>query len=418
MFSSTQFPRLRFSQILSLIAASASVCYGVSPAAPPPKDSKLEKARIERNYGNLPLSFEANRGQSAPEVKFLSRGSGYSLFLTDTAAILSLAKSGSTRTPSPTAPHASAPKTQPTREADRKIDFIRMELSGASRDAYAAGTDQLSGTANYFLGNDPAQWRTGAPTYAKVRYTGVYPGVDLIYYGNHHQLEYDFVVAPNADPNAIRLHFAGAKKLTLDPNGNLAIAAADGEIALRKPEIYQQANSVRRPVEGRFTLFSDNSVGFTLGVYDHAKPLVIDPVLEYSTLLGGTDGGEAITVDAQVNAYLTGWVSFVNNNGQSTANFPVTKGAFQTTPNDTQIAFVTKFNPTGTALVYSSFLGGTTGSGDIGWGIAVDSEGDAYVTGQTGDTNFPVTKGAFQTKLRGEWNGFVTKVNPTGTALL
>jgi hypothetical protein len=386
---------------------------------------------VEENYGKLPLSFEANQGQSDPQVKFQSRGSGYSLFLTDSSAVLALTKQDAANAKSGGSvvkglKVASVPQTG-------KTDVVRMKLAGASRNMHVTGVDPLPGKANYFIGNDPAKWQSGVPTYAKVQYTGVYPGIDLVYYGNQRQLEYDFVIAPGANPKPIRLQFAGAKKLKLTTDGDLTVAATNGEIAFHKPVIYQLKNGKRQPIEGQFSLLAKNTVSFTLGQYDHTEPLVIDPVLVYATYFAEFTtlySGGAIAVDSVGNVYVT---------GSATAGYlPVTTGAFQAlskgecssqtncTGDYAPNAFVTKLNPTGTALVYSTYLGGSLG--DYGEGIAVDSAGNAYVTGTANSTNFPVTAAAFQTvnkigplditNVPPGPNAFVTKLNPTGTALI
>ena len=357
---------------------------GNLPAAPPPKT-------ISHNYGKLPISFEANRGQTDKNVKFIARGRGYGLFLTDQEAVLTLHGLNST------------------------TDVVRMQLSGSNPDTHSEGVDPLPGTANYFSGNDPSKWQTSIPTYSKAQFSGVYPGVDLVYYGNQSQLEFDFVVAPNADPRSIRLHFAEATKLKLSADGDLAVSAKSSEIAFHKPVIYQDINGRRQPIQGRFTAQAKNSVGFSLGRYNHSEPLIIDPVLVYSTYLGGSkaDYANAIALDGSGNAYVTGLAV--------STDFPVTTGAFDTTsPAKTGgTAFVTKLNSTGTALLYSTYLGGTSGH-DLSYAIAVDAAGDAYVTGPTESTDFPVTKGALQTTspAGSTVSAFVSKLNPTGSALL
>ena len=258
-----------------------------------------------------------------------------------------------------------------------KTDVVRMQLRNANPAAQPEGVDPLPGTANYFTGKDPAQWHTNIPTYSKVRFSGVYPGVDLVYYGNQSQLEYDFVVAPNADANAIKLHFTGASKLALTRDGDLSVSASHGQIAFHKPVIYQEVGGQRQPVDGRFTLHADRSVGFSLGRYDRSQPLVIDPLLVYSTYLSGSysDGVNAIAVDSSGNVYVTG--------SAASRDFPVTPGAFQKenwyTETGFYNAFITKLNPTGTALLYSTYLGGY--GFDTPSSIAFDSQGNAYVTG-------------------------------------
>ena len=212
-----------------------------------------------------------------------------------------------------------------------KTDVVRMALAGASHGLQVSGAEQLLGRANYFIGNDPAKWHSGVPTYGKVRYSGVYPGVDLVYYGNQQQLEYDFVVAPGASPKPVRLRFAGAEKLQLNADGDLKVVARNGEIAFHKPVVYQIKEGRRQPVQGRFTVLAKNTVGFALGGYDQSRELVIDPTLAYSTYLGGTgqsygpfgagDKAHGIAVDASGHAYVAGLTYSID--------FPVTSGAFQ-----------------------------------------------------------------------------------------
>jgi len=411
-----QFPALRILQVAALIAASAPLAVAAGPAPQPPVNAAAAKALVAQNYGKIPLSFEANQGQADKTVKFVSRGSGYSLFLTDSSAVLALTKPD---TSNGKLGHTAGKSLKPaSAHPASKTDVVGMDLAGANRATHVSGMAQLPGTANYFIGNDPAQWHSGVPTFARVRYAGVYPGIDLVYYGNQRQLEYDFVVAPGASPKPIRLQFVGARKLDLTTDGDLTVSAANGQIAFHKPVIYQVKDGVRQPVDGQFAMLSANTVGFRLGRYDHAKPLVIDPVLSYSTYLGGSisDVAYGIAVDSSGNAYVVG--------DTLSTNFPVTSGAFQTM-NNTPAAgaefneFITKLNPTGTALVYSTYLGGS--AGDLSnTGIAVDSSGDAYVTGTAVSTDFPVTAGAYQTvdKAALVATAFVTKLNATGTALV
>ena len=406
MFVRFQLSHLR-SLLVAILIASVSGVTAASRAQTARDGSYVQtKARIAQSYGHLPLRFEANQGQADKSVKFLSRGRNYALYLTGRDAVLALHKKVSA--------------------LESKTDVVKMQLAGARANLNPVGAGLLAGTSNYFLGNDPSLWRTGVPTYSSVRYSAVYPGVDLVYYGNQQQLEYDFVVAPRADPNSIRLHFDGARTLKLDGDGNLVIVAEDGEIAFNKPVVYQlsadQAGGTasRTKVAGKFVLLADNSAGFALGKYDRSRALVIDPSLVYSTFLGGTnyDTMSAIAVDSSGAAYLTG------NTGS--ADYPVTPGVFQSTAASgfKTCAFVTKLNASGTAIVYSSFLCGSGGlsGGDVGTDIAVDSSGDAYIVGTAYSSNFPTTTGAFQTTNKAAaadgTNGFITKVNPTGTALI
>jgi len=431
------------------LAALASTALAAAPSQP-----ALSKAQIAQNYGKLPLSFEANRGQSNPKVKFLSRGNGYSFFLTNHSAVLSLVKAQSQpschpeRSEGPASPARLAPPTAPCSlglvtghdfnraEKAPKIngalapalaDTIEMQLANANPGSQIAGTDQLPGHANYFLGNDPAQWHTNVPTYAKIKYANVYDGVDLVYYGNQRQLEYDFVVHPNGATKSIRVRFAGAKKLTLHENGDLEVIARNGNIAFHKPVLYQETSGRRVSVKGGFTLLGGNEAGFAVGDYDRAKPLVIDPTLSYSTYLGGSNGasyGTAVAVDGSGDAYVTGVVY--------ATNFPATSGAYQPSSKksaSTFDAFVAEFNPTGTALLYATYLGGsgntsvagTLNHGDYPTGVRVDSDGAAYVSGIAYSTDFPVTSGAFQTTNKGGANGvsncFVSKISAAGSRL-
>jgi Chitobiase/beta-hexosaminidase C-terminal domain/Beta-propeller repeat len=419
---------------LGMFLTMSMVCRGQqSPTANKPAASEAIKNRATAvaNYGNLPLSFVANQGQTDPQVRFLSRGDGYSLFLTDSAAVLSLNKTNSRRETRKGA--AISGHERPA------TDVVRMELAGVNHGLHVAGDEKLPGIANYFIGSDPSKWHRNVPTYSKVRYGSVFPGIDLVYYGNQHQLEYDFIVAPGADTKPIRLHFAGAKRLRLESNGDLRVVARNGEIVFHKPIIYQTQNAQRLSVNGGFTLLAKNSVGFKLGKYDHNSPLVIDPTLSYSTYLGGSggnagnfdDNSHGIAVDASGSAYVVG--------GTWSTDFPITNGSYDT--NDpgnvysgftTSVGYVSKLNPTGTGLDYSTYIGGSGssgyngdyvngGGGDGVLAIAVDKDGNAYLTGSTWSSNFPVTQGAIQNQNNAfpyGYNAFVAKLDSTGSNLL
>ena len=368
-------------------------------------------ARLSESYGKLPLHFEANRGQAHKDVRFLSRGPGYSLYLTSSEAVLVLSR--------PDADAKRDARSTPVRaevpSAHAKSVALRMSLVGAAHKPVVSGLEEQPGKANYFIGKDPAKWRTRVSIYAKVRYREVYPGIDLVYYGNQRQLEYDFVVAPGADPNRIMLGFKGADKVEIDAEDSLVLHATGGDIRQHKPVIYQDIDGVRREIAGGYVRKGANRVGFQLPAYDTTRPLVIDPiVLSYSTYLGGSgdDSGGGIAVDADGNAYVAGRTS--------SPNFPTVAGAFQPTGGSTTDAFVAKLNPAGSALVYSTYIGGS--DGDSGTGIAVDSAGNAYVTGGTNSANFPTTAGAFQTTFAStsDFNSdaFVAKLDSTGSSLV
>jgi hypothetical protein len=417
--------RLPFRTIIVLGAAITALCTGgagvtarahkpaashergVSTADHAVTPALAAHAQVRQRYGNLPLSFEANHGQSDWKVKFLSRGSGYSLFLTSNEAVLVLSQSEAdeNRKASRVAPAA-------VRARHRKSAVVRMTLVNANPRLQAAGHDELPGKSNYFIGNDPSKWRTNISTYAKVKYEGVYPGVDLVYYGNHGQLEYDFVVAPGADPGLVTLAFAGARDVHIDAGGELVLGVEGGEVRQQKPVVYQEVAGVKLEVAGRYVMKGTRQVGFQVAAYDPSRPLIIDPVLVYSTYLGGSgnETSQGIAVDGAGSAYVTGYTA--------STDFPTTAGAAQTT-HDGGIfdSFVTKLNATGSGLVYSTYLGGS--NVDNALDIAVDDTGSAYVTGGTISTNFPTTAGAVQTNYAGgEFDAFVTKLNATGSGLV
>src|SRR5207244_1840388 len=257
------------------------------------------------------------------------------------------------------------------------------------------------------------KWRTNVPTYARVEYRDIYPGVNLVYFGDQRQLEYDFVVRPGASPKAITLGFQGADKLEVDAQGDLVLHTAVGAIRQRRPFVYQEVGGARREIAGGYVLRGAGRVGFQVAAYDRSQPLVIDPVLSYATYLGGSrnDTAYGIAVDASGNAYVAGITD--------STDFPTTAGAFQPTfGGGSGDAFVTKLAPTGSALAYSTYVGGS--ALDRARGIAVDALGNAYVTGLTVSTDFPTTAGAFQTGCPGPscGAGFVTKLNPPGTTLV
>jgi hypothetical protein len=281
-----------------------------------------------------------------------------------------------------------------------------MKLEGANPATSVEGLDQFASRTNYFSGPDPAQWHTDIPTYARVRYAQVYPGIDVVYYGNQRQLEYDFAVAPGSDPNVIQIAFKGIEDVEINRMGDVLLQTTQGDLRLSKPIAYQERNGTREEVSASYVRKGVSGIGFQLGEYDRSRPLIIDPVLVYSTYLGGNgfDQGYAIAVDSLGSAYVTGKTA--------APNFPTTPGAFQTSFNGGDALFVAKLNPQGTALVYSTYINGASGNG-----IAVDSAGNAYVTGEASTLNFPTTPGAFQTAPYG-FDTFVTKLNATGSALV
>lgn len=421
-----------YATMLSVIAAALALGAAVGTVcAQQPEGSKpaISSAQLRTAYGKLPLSFEANRGQTDGQVQFLARSGGYTLYLTGNEAVLALPAS------------SAAPEGKVGCANGQGTEIVRMKLLGANPSAKANGLDELPGKSNYFIGSDPKHWHTGVPTYARVRYSNVYPGIDLDYHGSESgQLEYDFVVAPGADADAIALNVGAdrvsghERRLRIASNGDLLISAGGREVRFHKPIVYQDvrsepqndvtgyetAGSANRAAahrefrEGRFQIDAENRVHFKLGAYDHTRPLIIDPVVVYSTYLGGntSDNGAWIAVDSQGNAYVTG--------NTSSTNFP-TANAYQGSLSGSGFTdvFVSKLVWSGSALslAYSTYLGGS-GNTNEGWSIAVDSSGNAYVAGQTNSHNFPVLN-AYQATFAGKGsNVFVTALNSTGSALL
>jgi hypothetical protein len=374
----------------ALLAALSLTCgtaaYASSAAAPIAKHTSA-------SYDQIPLSFEPNQGQTDASVKFLSRGPGYSLFLTKDEVVLNLERQ-----------NASAATIS---QKPASIDTLRMKLVGANSSANVTGLESQSGVVSYLIGDDPKKWHTGIETYGKVNFAQVYPGVDLVFYGNQRQLEYDFVVAPGADASRIAWQIDGAKP-TIDADGNLVLSAANGPAGFKNPVIYQMDGDKKVAVEGAFTV-AGNRIGFQLGSYDLAKPLIIDPVLTYATYLGGSSSDwiagsqllgnsglsagnvmQGVAIDSEGSAYVVGTTL--------SADFPV-QNPYQSNPYATKstgnsTVFITKFSPDGSTLLYSTYLGGSYSDG--GGGIAVDSSGEAFVVGTTTSPDFPITPGAYQ----------------------
>ncbi|HST12682.1 MAG TPA: SBBP repeat-containing protein [Terriglobales bacterium] len=345
-------------------------------------------AKSQLNYGHLPLMFEPNQGQTDPRVRFIARGGGYGLFLTEQEAVLSLQSPGS--------------KTEA-----RQRSVVRMRLAGSNQHPAVNGAQMLPGKSSYFLGNDPSRWRTSVPQYARVEYAQIYPGVDLVYYGSQGRLEYDFQVAPGTDPKTIQLTFDGSRALKLDA-GELVLETAAGDIRLEAPRVYQQDGNTRKPVSAQFTLLAADRVGFEIAAYDPSRTLVIDPVLTYSTYLGGS-GSElhpTITVDSALDMYVTG--------ATSSTDFPVTDGSTLKAGATTNV-FVAKFDPMGANLLFATYIGGTGADSPVG--IAVDAATNIYVAGTTTSTDFPTSTTAFQQtpNAPGNPHAFVTQLNGSGT---
>ena len=340
-----------------------------------PNEAQLKMTATE-NYGKLPLSFERNQGQSDEAVEFLSRGKGYTLFLTPTQAVFSL------------------------RNTDKKASVLRMNLVGADANAQLDGEQELQGKVNYLIGNDRTKWRTGIPTFRKVHYDDVWPGVDMVWYGTQTELEYDFVVKPGSDVSQLRIGFEGAEKMRLDDQGNLMITSNGEEVKHSAPVVYQEQEKGRVSIAGKYVIKEANEIGFEVGNYDHSKPLVIDPVLIYSSYIGGSSNDEGFTVAANASgeAYVAGETS------SDAATFPL-KNEFQSSQPAT-VAFITRMNANGSDILYSTLLGDATGfctldvCGTEIRGIVVGTDGKISITGATvndnNESDFPVTDNALQ----------------------
>jgi Beta-propeller repeat len=377
-------------------------------------DSRLKQA-------NLPLYFEANQGQTDERVKFLSRGGGYTLFLTEEGATLSLrmpqaddsAHAASSADLAKRSLHGPRPGgiSHPRHSAHTRYstDSVQLKLVAANPSPEVTGDSPQTGRVNYFIGKDPSHWHTGITTYKGVRYAQVYPGVDMVFHGSQQQLEYDFEVAPGADPSRIALQVNGARDLHLDPAGNAIVSIPVGDIALHKPVTYQGEGSSRREVASAFELRAKGTLGFHVGDYDRSQKLVIDPVLTYSTYLGGSNTGSisGLVTNSSGNVFVTGTTT--------SADFPVTLGAFQPSLPNAVSAFVTEFTPDGSSLVFSTFLGGTTDFNN-GYDVDIDSDGNVYVTGETGAADFPLFH-AYQTTRKGITDVFLTALNPDGGSI-
>jgi hypothetical protein len=353
-------------------------------------------SEVVTEYGKLPLAFEPNLGQANPEAKFLARGAGYELFLTPKESVFVLNTGG---------------KKSITTKQDSGLRLaasghgaavLRMRLLGANKNPVLTSQNELPGKSNYLSGNKPENWHTNVSNYRSVREQEAFPGIDLVYYGTQGQLEYDFVVAPGADPGVIRFALEGASKLSTSSDGDLLVGIAGGEVRFHKPFAYQKDGSARTAVAANYVLEGKDRVAFKLGNYDAHRELVIDPILSYSTYLGGSniDGANAIAVAPDHTAFIAG--------GTFSTDFP-TAGTHPLQPNHggpddfSKDAFVAKLSADGQTVLYATYLGGR--NQDFANGIAVDNVGDAYVVGTTLSPDFPVTPGSKDVECGGDGRG-------------
>ena len=411
-------------------ASNTSLPHSLSPGVNKSSEENVPQAKavdeamrasVHEAYGKLAIRFEANQGQFDRQAQFLARGGGYGLFLTSSEAVMVLTKPAANedkvlRAKAPSAHQANSIRGErKSREAVAvgrakgvnvalpETTVLRMKLEGANRSAQVTGMDELTGKTNYFIGNDPTRWHTDIPSYARVMYRDVYPGIDLVYYGKEQQLEYDLVVAPGADPSKIKLNFEGAQSIEVDAHGDLVLRTKVGDVHQRRPVVYQEVDGTKREIPSRYEMKGEQRVGFHVDTYDTSKPLIIDPVLLYSTYLGGSsyDEGTSIAVDAAGHAYVAG--------STYSYNFPVVNPA-----QDFGYTFVSKFSQDGSALIYSTYIGTTSFEVPS---IAVDMAGCAYITGATDWNEFPVVN-PVQATLGGKTDPFVTKLSPGGSALV
>ena len=346
----------------------------------------------------LPLAFEKNAGQTDASVAFLARGTHHTIFLTPTEIVLA---------------------------GRERAGTLRVRLVGASPEASIRGTDRLPGIVSYFTGDDPSRWKTGLPTYKGVDYDGVYPGIGLSIHTKRRHLEYDFTVAPGADPGVIALEILGANKIKVDRRGDLVARTAGGSFRQRRPLAYQRVGDHTVPVTAAFERRGRTRVAFRVGSYDRAKSLVIDPVLLYATYLGGSgfETSSSVAVDAAGSAYVLG--------DTASTNFPTAAQGLDAGGGGPSDVFVAKVDPSGSSLIYVAILGGSVSeyvrvvvsvgleNYNIRGGIAVDAGGNAYISGTTDSSDFPTTPGAYDTSFNGpSWDAFVAKLGPTGSTLV
>lgn len=386
------------------IAATPISTSLILPSAQPSSHAKPD---VQAILGQLPMIFEPNQGQTDPRVKFLARGAGYSVFLDNAGAVLGL---------------HSAP--------GRSEHFVRMNLVAANPAAVTAGSDPLPGKSNYFIGTDPRRWHSGIQQFGGVYYHNVYPGIDLVFYGNQGHLEYDLKVAAGADPSQAELQFDGASQLKLSGGDLLLTDKNDCDLRLQAPQIYQRDGDRRIPVAGRFVLRAENRVGFEIGNYDRSRELVIDPVLFFSTYFGGSgsETSPSVAIDPAGNIYLVGTTqgspenSFTNASNTTQTLFPSTLSLTASTASH---IFVAKISPSQPPTVsYETFLG-SSGS-DTSVGIGVDGGGNAYIVGNTDSAGFPTSGVPYQTAPEAKGTQcasitctsvFVTVLGAAGTSL-
>ncbi|MCA1032798.1 SBBP repeat-containing protein [Bacillus timonensis] len=353
-----------------------------------------KSVNVLNSYGKIPLFFEENVGQTSEQVKYLSKNNRSTVFFKNNEVVSFLRK---------------PLKKNEKSEVEWSTNVVRMKFLNAKHDSKIEGVDKQNGTVNYFKGNDDYNWNVDIPTYSKIRYKQIYPGINLIFYGNQRNHQFDFIIEPGYDFEKIAIEFEGIDSIDKDEYGKLELHFEGGSFVIHQPYIYQQYENEQKEIKGSFKIIGRNKIGFSLKEqYDKKKQLVIDPVLDYSTFLGGSadDSGFGIAVDSAGNTYVTG--------STRSSNFP-TVNAIDANIDGPEDVFITKINSAGDAIVYSTYLGGS--SNDFGQSIAVDSAGNAYITGSTTSSNFP-TVNAIDTSYNGNEDAFVTKINAAGNAIV
>ncbi len=384
---------------LSLLPASA-----YSSAATPASGAS-SNTPIAAEYSSLPVRFELNVGQSDARVQFLTRANGYTLFLTPSESVMVFAGRAIRSTEKPAAQADGSGKS--TEAPELTASVLRMGFVGANPKPQVEGLEPLPGITNYFIGKDPAKWHTDITSFAKVRYSVIYPGIDLIYYSRNRNVEYDFVLSPGADPSLIRLKLDGAEPALVTAAGELLLKVPGGTLRQQAPVIYQNGPAGVELVSGGYVV-RDDEIGFLIGKFDPNRPLIIDPVLSYSTYLGGSgfDQANAISVGATGDAYITGVTSSIN--------FPI-QGSPSSVFHGGQDLFVTKMSLSGSTLTYSTYIGGV--GTDIANDIVVSGAGTAYITGSTTSIDYPVVTPAMAAQVGGT-DAFLTKLTSAGNGIV
>ena len=356
--------------------------------------------------------FIPNQGQWNPEVKYLARIGGMNAWITNSGVVYDYYRIKRNFDETKTL------KMDPQQKRDYENknttvegDVVRMQLVNAESNITGVGNNQKEGYYNYFIGNDKSKWASNVPLYDNVELKGVYKDINVKYYYDNGQLRYDYKAQPGADISQIKFKFDGQQGMSVNSNGELVLKTSIGEVTNGKIYAYQMQGSQQKEVLCKFEQRQDGSIGLKANSYDAKKELIIDPLV-YSTFIGGNnyDQGNSIAIDASGNVYITG--------ATTSTNYPTTSGAYQTALGGYSDAFITKLNSAGSALVYSTFIGGNGNSDAHGASIAIDASGNAYIMGTTESINYPTTSGAYQTTLVGSYNAFVTKLNSTGSALV